>query len=513
MTTTAGGAAATARSTDNGEHGHRHLGLALLVIAGAQLIVVLDASIVNIALPSIQTALDFTPANLTWVINAYTLAFGGLLLLGGRAGDLFGRRRVFVTGILVFTLASLLCGLAWSEPSLIAFRVLQGLGAAIAAPTALALVTTTFPEGPARNRAFAVYAAMSGAGAAVGLIAGGVLTDFLDWRWVFFVNVPIGLLIAWAAPRVLGESKPETGKIDYLGAFVGTVGLTVLVYGITRTSHPGTGWGNGGTIACFVVAIALLVAFVLIEQRHKHPIMPLKLFKERNRSASYLVMLIVGGAMFSMFYFISLFVQQILGYEPIKAGLAFLPFTVGIVMGAGTASQLTPRLPPRVIAGVGLAMSSTGLFLYSRLEVTSSYWPDLLVPMLVMSIGMGLTFVPFTLTAVSNVADHESGIASAVLNTMQQVGGSLGLALLATVAANATTARFAGADQASGQLQSGVQLDPAVLGQLADASTHGYAMAFLVGSFMMLAALILTVTLVNAPKQAAPVDGPPVHVG
>ena len=518
-TTASGGQAATApKPADTDGHGHRHLGLALLVIASAQLMVVLDASIVNIALPSIQTALDFTPANLTWVINAYTLAFGGLLLLGGRAGDLFGRRRVFVIGILVFALASLLCGLAWSEPSLIAFRVLQGAGAAIAAPTALALVTTTFPEGPSRNRAFAVYAAMSGAGAAVGLILGGVLTE-LDWRWVFFVNVPIGLLIAWAAPRVLAESKPETGRIDYAGALIGTLGLTVLVYGITRTTKDGTGWSNPTTIGCFVAAVVLLALFILVESRHEHPIMPLRLFRDRNRSASYLVMLIVGGAMFSMFYFISLFVQGILDYSPVRAGLAFLPFTVGIVIGAGTASQLTPRLPPRVIAGVGITMAAIGLFLYSRLEVDSTYVSGLLIPMIIMSIGMGLTFVPFTLTAVSGVANHESGIASAVLNTMQQVGGSLGLAVLATVAANATSNRFSRAEEIAGQAQAAGQPgsnvpmpDQALLGQTAEAMTHGYASAFLVGSGMMVFALILTLVLVNAPKQA-PVEGQPVHVG
>ena len=270
----------------NADHGHRHLGLALLVIAGAQLVIVLDATIVNIALPSIQQSLDFTPANLTWVVNAYTLAFGGLLLLGGRAGDLFGRRRVFVAGILLFTLASLLCGLATTEPMLIAFRVLQGAGAAIAAPTALALVTTTFPEGRPRNRAFAVYAAMSGAGAAVGLILGGVLTE-LDWRWVFFVNVPIGLLIAYLAPRVLGESSPEPGRIDFGGAITGTLGLTSLVYGITRAGNPLTGWGDSGTILCFGLAAVLLVVFLLIESRHEHPIMPLHLFGERNRRSRW----------------------------------------------------------------------------------------------------------------------------------------------------------------------------------------------------------------------------------
>ena len=248
--------------SDTPDHGHRHLGLALLVIATAQLMVILDASIVNIALPSIQSALDFTPTNLTWVINGYTLAFGGLLLLGGRAGDLFGRRRVFIFGILLFTVASLLCGLATNEGLLIAARVLQGAGAAVASPTALSLVTTTFPEGPPRNRAFAVYAAMSGAGAAVGLIAGGLLTDYLSWRWVFFVNIPIGAFIALVAPRVLGESEPIHGRIDWLGAVTGTAGLTLLVYGITRTGT--AGWSDPLTIACFAVSALIQAVFVLI---------------------------------------------------------------------------------------------------------------------------------------------------------------------------------------------------------------------------------------------------------
>ena len=497
----------------------RNLGLALFVIASAQLMIILDGSIVNIALPSIQRALDFTPANLTWVINAYTLAFGGLLLLGGRAGDLFGRRRVFVAGIALFAAASLLCGLAQSEAMLIAFRVLQGAGAAIASPTALALVTTTFPEGRERNRAFAIYAAMSGAGAAVGLIAGGLLTDYLDWRWVFFVNVPIGVLLAVVAPRVLAESAKETGRIDYAGAITGTAGLTVLVYGITRAGNPDVGWTDALTLTCFAAATTLLLAFVAIESRHEHPIMPLRLFRDRNRSGSYLVMLIVGAAMFAMFYFLSLFVQGILEYSPVKAGMAFLPFTVGIVVGAGLASQLTPRLPPRVIVGVGLVLATTGLAVYARLDPTSTYVPDLIVPMIIMSVGMGLTFVPLTLTAVSNVPREESGIASAVLNTMQQVGGSLGLAVLATAAANATTARFPQADAVQGAAQAAAagvpgvpRPDPGLLGQLADALTHGYDRAFTIGAFMMFAGLILTVVLVNAPKQQVE-QGQQVPVG
>jgi MFS family permease len=358
---------------------------------------------------------------------------------------------------------------------------------------------------------------MSGAGAAVGLIAGGLLTE-IDWRWVFFVNVPFGLVIAWAAPRVLGESTPETGRIDVVGAITGTAGLTVLVYGITRAGNPATGWTDPLTLVCFAVALVLLVVFLVIESRTEQPILPLHLFAERNRSASYLVMFVVGGALFSSFYFISLFVQLILQYTPVQAGLAFLPFTGGIVVGAGIGSQLAPRLPPRVITGVGLAMASVGMFLYSRLDSTSTYVSGLLAPLLIISVGMGLAFVSLTLTAVSGVPNNESGIASGVLNTMQQVGGSLGLAALATVAATATTAQFAQADAVGAQLQAvangvpGVAPpDPALVVQWAESLTHGYATAFGVGTIMMVVALVLTLVLVNAPKQA-PVAGAPAHI-
>jgi len=513
-----GAASAVPSSASRADHGHSHLGLALIVIATAQLMVVLDATIVNIALPSIQQALEFTPANLTWVVNAYTLAFGGLLLLGGRAGDLFGRRRVFIFGILLFTIASLLCGVATSEGFLIGARVLQGAGAAVASPTALALITTTFPEGPPRNRAFAVYAAMSGAGAAVGLIAGGLLTDYFSWRWVFFVNVPIGLFIAAVAPRVLGESERIHGRIDWWGAFAGTAGLTILVYGITRASSEG--WSDPVTVTCFVVSALVLALFLFIETKHEHPIMPLHIFNNRNRSGSYVVMLVVGAAMFSMFYFLSLFVQQILNYSPVKAGVAFLPFTVGIVFGAGLASQLTPRLAPRIIVGVGLVLAASGLFLFAQLTPTSSYLGGLLPPMIIMAVGMGLVFVPLTLTAVSGVEHHESGLASALLNTVQQVGGSLGLAALATIAATVTTNAFAQADAVTAQAQAalagapGVQPpDPSLLAQLADASTEGYTTAFLIEAFMMLAALLITMVAINAPKQTVHEEQPAAHVG
>jgi EmrB/QacA subfamily drug resistance transporter len=505
----AGDAAAPQPTSTDPDHGHRHLGLALFVIATAQLMVILDASIVNIALPSIQEALDFSSANLAWVVNGYTLAFGGLLLLGGRAGDLFGRRRVFVAGILIFTVASLLGGFATSEAWLIGSRILQGAGAAVASPTALSLITTTFPEGPPRNRAMAVYAAMSGAGAAVGLIAGGLLTEYLSWRWVLFVNVPIGLLVAFVAPRVLGESERQTGRIDLPGAVVGTFGLTVLVYGITRAGDHG--WGDTVTLTSFVVAAVALAVFIAIEARHEHPIMPLRLFADRNRSGSYGVMLLVGAGMFAMFYFLSLFVQLILGYSPVRAGLAFLPFTVGIVLGAGIASQLAPRVAPRLISGVGLTMAMVGIFLFAQAEPDTSYLGGLLGPMLITAVGMGLTFVPLTLTAVSGVKSDDAGIASALLNTVQQVGGSLGLAALASVSAHVANSRLEDADRLF--FQAAATTDLRLLQRAAQALTDGYAAAFLTGAGMLAVALLVVLAAVNVPKQQASEEKAPVHVG
>lgn len=503
------------------DHGHSHLGLALVVIAMAQLMVVLDASIVNVALPHIQSALNFSQANLAWVINGYTLAFGGLLLLGGRAGDLFGRRRVFIAGILIFTVASLLGGFATSEAWLLSARVLQGAGAAIASPTALSLITTTFPEGGPRNRAMAVYAAMSGAGAAVGLVAGGLLTEYLSWRYVLFVNVPIGLAVALAAPRVLAESESGDGTVDWTGAILGTLGITTIVYGITRAGDPSHGFGDTWVIASFVAGALLLAAFIAQEMRHPHPIMPLRLFRDRNRSGSYVVMLIVGSVIFSMFYFLTLFVQYILGYSAVRSGLAFLPFTVGIVVGAGSASALTQKLPPRIIAGVGLVMAAVGLFLYSQLTPSASYASDLLPAMLITAVGLGLTFVPFTLAAVSGTGRDDAGIASALLNTMQQVGGSLGLAILATIASSATDSRMKNAFgsflQAGAALRKGAHA-PDVLATVqrsASALTHGYTTSFLTGGFMLVAALLITLVTINAKKQAADVeaDASPTHVG
>ncbi|WP_405811830.1 MFS transporter [Streptomyces sp. NBC_01520] len=406
-------------------------GIALTVIAACQLMVVLDATIVNIALPHIQDALSFSTTDLSWVLSAYTLTFGGLLLLGGRAGDILGRRRVFMTGILVFTVASFLGGLAQEPWQLLVARALQGVGGAIASPTSLALITTTFPEGPERNRAFGVFAAVSAGGGAIGLLTGGMLTEWLDWRWVLFVNVPIGVLIAVLAPMYISESEKHPGRFDISGALASTLGMASLVYGFIRASEEG--WSDALTLSSFGAAVVLLAAFVLIESRVKEPITPLRMFADRNRAGTYLIMLSLAAAMFGMFFFIVLFVQNVLDYSPIESGLAFLPVTVAIITGAGLSQRLLPVLGPKPFMVVGSAITGLGLFWQTLISPDSSYVSGVLGPMLLFGFGMGLNFVTLTLTAVSGVAQHEAGAASGLLNASQQVGGSLGLSILVTV--------------------------------------------------------------------------------
>ncbi|MER7929895.1 MFS transporter [Streptomyces sp. NPDC096057] len=413
-----------------------HPGIALTVIAACQLMVVLDGTIVNIALPHIQVALGFSTTDLTWVVSAYTLTFGGLLLLGGRAGDILGRRRVFMTGILLFTFASLLGGLAQEPWQLLAARVLQGAGGAIASPTSLALITTTFPEGPERNKAFGVFAAVSAGGGALGLLAGGMLTEWLDWRWVLFVNVPIGVLIAVLTPVYISESERITGRFDIAGALTSTAGMATLVFGFIHAADKG--WSNGVTIGSFAAAIVLLLAFGLIESRAKEPITPLKMFADRNRSGTYVIMLTLTAAMFGMFFYIVLFVQNVLEYSPIQAGLAFLPLTVAIGAGAGLSQRFLPVLGPRPLMLIGSTLTVIGLVWESFIRPDSSYAGGVLGPMLVFAFGMGLNFVTLTVTAVSGVPPHEAGAASALLNTTQQVGGSLGLSILTTVFGSAS---------------------------------------------------------------------------
>ncbi|MFF3944440.1 MFS transporter [Streptomyces sp. NPDC001902] len=417
-------------------------GIALAVIAACQLMVVLDATIVNIALPHIQDALSFSTTDLSWVLNAYTLTFGGLLLLGGRAGDILGRRRVFVFGILLFSLASLLGGFAQEPWQLLAARSLQGVGGAIASPTSLALITTNFPEGPERNRAFGVFAAVSAGGGAVGLLAGGMLTDWLDWRWVFFVNVPIGLLIAFLAPRFISESQRHPGRFDVAGAVTSTLGMASLVYGFIRAAH--SGWRDTLTVSSFAAAVVLLGAFVVIERRAREPITPLRMFADRNRSGTYLMMLSLAAAMFGMFFFIVIFVQNVLGYSPIAAGFAFLPVTAAIVTGAGLSTRFLPVLGPKPFLVAGSALTGSGMAWLTLIDPGSSYVGGVLGPMLLFGFGMGLNFVTLTLTAVSGVAQHEAGAASGLLNAMQQVGGSLGLSILVTVFGTASRDKATG---------------------------------------------------------------------
>ncbi|MFJ8979394.1 MFS transporter [Streptomyces sp. NPDC102282] len=422
--------AKSAPVADSPKRGHGN-GIALLIIASCQLMVVLDITIVNIALPHIQTSLGFSTESLSWVINAYTLTFGGLLLLGGRLGDILGRRRVFIFGVLLFVLASLLGGLSQESWQLLAARALQGVGGAIASPTALSLITTTFDEGPARNRAFGVFAAVSAGGSAIGLLAGGVLVEWLDWRWVLFVNVPIGLLIAFATPRFIKESERHPGHFDVLGALTSTLGMVLLVYGFIRASEDG--WSDVVTIGAFVAAVVFLLAFLAVERGSKQPITPLRMFRDRNRAGTYGMMLSLAAAMFGMFFFLTLFVQNILDFSPLQAGLAFLPVSAIIAVSAGLASQLLPRWGPKPFMVVGALFAAAGLGWLTRTDIDSTYLGSILGPVLVFGFGMGMQFVSLTLMAVSGVASREAGAASGVLNATQQVGGSLGLSILVTV--------------------------------------------------------------------------------
>jgi EmrB/QacA subfamily drug resistance transporter len=487
--------------------GH-HPGIALAVIAASQLMVVLDATIVNIALPHMREALNFSTTGLSWVLNAYTLTFGGFLLLGGRAGDILGRRRVFIAGILLFSLASLLGGLATSSGWLLAARALQGVGAAIASPTALALITTNFAEGPERNRAFGVFAAVSGSGAAIGLLAGGMLTSWLSWRWVLFVNVPIGILLAMLAPRYITESERQPGRFDISGALTSTAGMAALVYGFIRSAQEG--WSDAWTIASFAAAAVLLATFLLIERRTRQPITPLHLFRDRDRAGSYVIMLALAAALFGMFFFLTLFVQDVLGYSPLKAGFAFLPVTVALIFTAQVAARTLPRLGPKPLMTAGAVLAVIGLGWVSQISVSSGYVDGILGPMLIFGLGMGLLFVPLTIVAVSGVAPRESGAASSLLNVMQQVGGALGLSILVTVFGTASrneatnqVARFFA--DATPQLRAQF----AQTGQLpapyaANILAHGISTAFLLA--VAFAALALAVSVVVVRARASDLD-------
>ncbi len=502
--------------------GSRRLGLALLVIATAQLMVVLDGTIVNVALPHIQRALGFSGTGLEWVINAYAITFGGLLLLGGRAGDILGRRRVLVFGLLLFSGASLFGGFATSQWWLLTARAVQGVGGAVIAPTALALISTNFPQGAERNRAFSVYAAMAGAGAAAGLVLGGILTTYASWRWVFFVNVPIGILVAAAAPRVLTESPRRPGRIDWAGAVTGCGGVALLVYGLSKAATGADGvshWGDAQVVTSLTASVVLLVSFVLIEMRSSHPLLPMRVLADRNRAGALLVMLCVATGLFGVFFFLTLFIQTVLGYSPIRAGIAFLPFAVGVVIASTLASPLVARIGPRPLIVAGSAMVAGGMFWYSRLTEHAGYASHLLGPTLVSSFGLGLVFVPLALVILHNVAEQDSGVASSLLNTAQQVGGAVGLALLGTVAwtavANSVRTQVAHA-AAAGQPLPKPGTPPASIYN--HALTVGFSRGFVVAAGIALLALLIAIVTIRIsrqelagaapePQQAAPQPG------
>jgi EmrB/QacA subfamily drug resistance transporter len=463
--------------------------LALGVIAVAQLIVVLDASIVNIALPSAQQALHISNANRQWVVTAYALAFGGLLLLGGRVADFIGRKRAFVIGLIGFGAASAIGGIAQNQGELFAARGLQGAFAALMAPAALSLITITFTEPRERAKAFAVYGGISGGGAALGLILGGVLTEYASWRWTLLVNTPIALGTAVAALLVVRESRaPGKPRYDIPGVITSTLGLVALVYGFTKANE--SGWSATSTLVLLLAAVVLLVAFVVIEKNTAEPLLPPRVFTERNRAGAFLVSLLIGLALFGMFLFLVYYMQGTLHYSALKSGLAFLPFSAGIVVAAGLASVLLPRIGPRPLMVGGTAAAAVGMALFTRIKIDSSFTVHVLPAEIVMSLGMGFAFVALSSTALVGVDDRDAGVASALVNTTQQVGGSLGTALLNTIAASATVHYITihGPDSASA------------------GAVHGYTVAFTWGLGALILATVLSLVLVTKQRRPATSD-------
>lgn len=459
---------------------------ALAVIGIAQLMIVLDASVVIVALPSAQHALHISIANRQWVMSAYTLVFGSLLLLGGRIADYLGRRRVFIFGLLGFGAASALAGLAQNSAMLFGARALQGGFAAVMAPAALSLLTVTFTEAHERARAFGVYGAIAGSGAAIGLVLGGVLTQYASWRWTLLINTPIAVIAAVMASRVIRESRVEVRhSYDLPGAVTSTGGLFLLVYGFTMVaSH---GWGATLTVSLLASAVVLLSAFVVIEMRVAHPLLPLKVILERNRGGSFLASLFVGMALLGTFLFLTYFLQGILGYSALRTGFAFLPFSAGIIMGATLASRMLPRTGPKMLMVAGLSLAILGLLWFTRLGVDSSYLSHVLPPEILVSIGMGLAFVPMNSTALFGVEEDSAGVASALVNTTQQVGGALGTAFLNTVAASSTAAFLVSRVASSAVTRS--------------ATVHGYTTAFEVSALLVAMAAVVAGVLVGTKRS------------
>jgi EmrB/QacA subfamily drug resistance transporter len=466
--------------------------IALALLASAQFVVVLDASITNVALPSIGRALNFSQNNLSWVVNSYVLTFGGFLLLGGRMADLLGRRRVFVAGLILFSIASLaggLSGVTGSQGQLIVARLFQGLGAAILSPAALSIVTNTFREGPERNKALGVWGAVAGSGGAAGVLLGGMLTQWLSWEWVLYVNVPIGIGAAILAPRLLGESRAEhlPRQFDTLGAVSVTAGLSSLVYALVDANR--AGWGSTQTVGLLALAVVLMGVFVATELRATRPLVPFRIFRSRTLTGANVTGLLVGASLFSMFFFISLYMQQVLGYDALKAGLSYLPLALAIMASAGLASQLVTRLGFKPVLVTGMLFVTAGLLWFAQVPVNGSFLSDILGPSLLAAIGLGFAFVPVTLAAVSGIRESDSGLASGLINTAQQVGGALGLAVLATVANSRTTHLLTAAHGAPGAK--------------ANALTEGFQSAFLTGAGIAALGVVAAALLIRSSDSRA----------
>jgi EmrB/QacA subfamily drug resistance transporter len=461
---------------------------ALALIVAAQFMVVLDVAIVNVALPSIKVDLHFSQESLQWVITAYSIMFGGFLLLGGRLADLFGRRRLFVAGLVLFTASSLLDGLAWSEASLITFRALQGLGAALLSPAALSILMTTFREGRERNRALGIWGAASGSGGAAGVLLGGALTSSLNWSWIFYINVPVGLTVLAATPFLLRESNAglATRHLDLPGAISITSGLMLLVYGMTRAAQDG--WATGATVGLLGGAAVLIVAFFVIEWRSQAPLLPLKIFRLRTLTASNVAGLLMGGALFSQFFLLTLYMQEVLHYSALKTGVAYIALTLTTIAFSTVAQALVTKIGIRPILPLGLALSSVALVLFARLPVHGHYFPDLLPGFLISGLGLALAFIPMSIGALTGVQPAEAGVASGLINTSQQVGGAVGVAIATTVATSFTS-RYVDAHAGSNAFSG-----PAL--------THGFQIAFYVLAGLAAAgALISVLMLESRPAQ------------
>jgi EmrB/QacA subfamily drug resistance transporter len=473
--------------------------LALAVIAVSQLLIVLDATIVNIALPTAQTALHISDADRQWMITAYTLAFGGLLLLGGRIADYTGRKRAFIIGLLGFAAASALGGLAMNAGTLFAARALQGAFGALMAPAALSLLTVTFTDAKERSRAFGVYGAIAGGGGAIGLLMGGLLTEYASWRWTLLVSTPIAIIAAVAAFRFVGESRAEGNtRYDLPGAFTSTAGLVALVYGFTKAASDG--WDAPITIVLLAGAAVLLFSFIVIELRSSHPLLPMRVILDRNRGGAFLSALLIGVGLFGVFLFLTYYLQVTRGYSAMETGVAFLPFTVGIILGAGLSAQLLPRVGPRILMFSGMLLAAAGMVLLTRIGLETGFWSHVFPGELIIALGLGITFGPMSNTALVGVADHDAGVASALINTTQQIGGSLGTALLNTIFTSVVAGYLV--DHRS-SITDPSQL-PAVQGL---ATVHGYTVAFWVSAGLISLASLIALFLIRASKDEAAASG------